>query len=85
VCTWADLTAVIGFHPNLKPLQRHKGVRLRCSVPLDRLAWPSVVTSARSSFVIRSERLGLGATECERTVASGISAGMEHPSECGIG
>jgi hypothetical protein len=26
VCTWADLTAVIGFHPNLKPLQRHKGV-----------------------------------------------------------
>src|SRR5687767_10866339 len=27
VCTWADLTAVIGFHPNLKPLQRHKGVR----------------------------------------------------------
>jgi hypothetical protein len=29
VCTWADLTAVIGFHPNLKPLQRHKGVALR--------------------------------------------------------
>jgi hypothetical protein len=29
VCTWADLTAVIGFHPNLKPLQRHKGVGLR--------------------------------------------------------
>ena len=26
MCTWADLTAVIGFHPNLKPLQRHKGV-----------------------------------------------------------
>src|SRR4029450_6005146 len=25
VCTWADVTAVIGFHPNLKPLQRHKG------------------------------------------------------------
>jgi hypothetical protein len=29
VCTWADLTAVIGFHPNLKPLQRHNGVGLR--------------------------------------------------------
>jgi hypothetical protein len=27
VCTGAELTAVIGFHPNLKPLQRHKGVR----------------------------------------------------------
>ena len=24
----ADLTAVIGFHPNLNPLQRHKGVPL---------------------------------------------------------
>ena len=29
LCTWADLTAVIGFHPNLKPLQRHKGVPFR--------------------------------------------------------
>ena len=31
-------------------------VRLRCSVPLDRLTWPSVVTSARSSFVHRAPR-----------------------------
>jgi hypothetical protein len=28
-------------------------VRLRCSVPLDRLTWPSVVTSAHSSFRLR--------------------------------
>ena len=30
----ADLTAVIGFHPNLKPLQRHKGLGLRIPGPL---------------------------------------------------
>ena len=34
MCTWADLTAVIGFHPNLKPLQRHKGLGLRIPGPL---------------------------------------------------
>jgi hypothetical protein len=29
VCRCADLTAVIGLRPNVKPLQRHKGVGLR--------------------------------------------------------
>jgi hypothetical protein len=29
VCRWADLTAWIGFRPNVKPLQRHKGVLQR--------------------------------------------------------
>jgi hypothetical protein len=31
VCRWADLTAVIGFRPNVKPLQRHKGSMLQWS------------------------------------------------------
>ena len=34
MCTWADLTAVIGFHPDLKPLQRHTGVGLRIGVTI---------------------------------------------------
>jgi hypothetical protein len=29
---------------------------LRCTVPLDRLTWPSVVTSARSSFTCETAR-----------------------------
>jgi hypothetical protein len=26
LCRWPDGTALIGFRPNVKPLQRHKGV-----------------------------------------------------------
>ena len=31
----ADLTAVIGFYPDLKPLQRHTGVGLRIGVTIN--------------------------------------------------
>jgi hypothetical protein len=34
---------------------------------------------AAASLIEQGQRIGLGATECERTVASGLSAGMEQP------
>jgi hypothetical protein len=34
---------------------------------------------AAVALIEQGQRIGLGATECERTVASGISAGMESP------
>jgi hypothetical protein len=40
---------------------------------------------AAAALIEEAQRIGLGATECERTVASGISAGMEQPRELGLG
>ena len=40
---------------------------------------------AAAALIEQGQRIGLGATECERTVASGISAGMEQPRELGPG
>ena len=34
---------------------------------------------AAAALIEQGQRIGLGATECERTVASGINAGMEGP------
>jgi len=34
---------------------------------------------AAAALIEQGQRIGLGATECERTVASGISAGMQSP------
>jgi hypothetical protein len=34
---------------------------------------------AAAALIEQGQRIGLGATECERTVASGMSAGMEQP------
>jgi hypothetical protein len=36
---------------------------------------------AAAALIEQGQRIGLEATECERTVASGISAGMEQPRE----
>ena len=48
-------------------------VRLRCSVPLDRLTWPSVVTSARSSFLLQD---GLGDAHDSRQMIASSSPPM---------
>jgi hypothetical protein len=34
---------------------------------------------AAVELIEQGQRIGLGATECERTVASGMTAGMEQP------
>jgi hypothetical protein len=34
---------------------------------------------AAAALIEQGQRIGLGATECERTVASGLAAGMENP------
>jgi hypothetical protein len=34
---------------------------------------------AAAALIEQGQRIGLGATECERTVASGMNAGMEGP------
>jgi hypothetical protein len=36
-------------------------------------------TEAASALIEQGQRIGLGATECERTVASGLGAGMQQP------
>jgi hypothetical protein len=40
---------------------------------------------AAAALIEQGQRIGLGATECERTVASGLSAGMEQPRGIAIG
>ena len=40
---------------------------------------------AAAALIKQGQRIGLGAIECELTVASGMSAGMEQPRELGIG
>ena len=40
---------------------------------------------AAAALIEQGQRIGLGATECERTVASGLSAGMEQPRGMTIG
>jgi hypothetical protein len=40
---------------------------------------------AATALIEQGQRIGLDATECERTVASGISAGMEQPKGIEIG
>jgi hypothetical protein len=34
---------------------------------------------AAAALIEQGHRIGLGGTECERTVASGMTAGMEQP------
>jgi len=40
---------------------------------------------AADALIEQGQRIGLGATECERTVASGLSAGMGQPRGIAIG
>jgi hypothetical protein len=40
---------------------------------------------AADALIEQGQRIGRGATECERTVASGLSEGMEQPRGLGIG
>jgi hypothetical protein len=40
---------------------------------------------AATALIEQGQRIGLRATECERTVASGLSAGIEQPRELGLG
>jgi hypothetical protein len=40
---------------------------------------------AAAALIEQGQRIGLEATECERTVASGLSAGMEQPKGIEIG
>jgi hypothetical protein len=40
---------------------------------------------AATALIEQGQRIGLGATECERTVASGMSAGMEQSRGIQIG
>ena len=40
-------------------------------------------TEAASALIEQGQRIGLGATECERTVASGLGAGMQQPRGLG--
>lgn len=43
------------------------------------------VDETATMLIAEGQLLGLGATERERTVASGLNAGMEQPRELGIG
>jgi hypothetical protein len=54
---------------------------------MDRLVAAGVIDEQEvaAALIEQGQRIGLGAIDCERTVASGLTAGMRRPPALGLG